>query len=629
MSKPRAPTPPSPQATAAAQTESNVNTAIANAQLNNVNQVTPWGSVTYSSTPGANGIPNWTQTTTLSENQQALNDLQEQQGLALGQLGLDQTERASDILSQPYSSTRADIAGSLGQANFGDQVGQVNYNGLGSGQVDYSGNAFNDMADPRRNQVGQADYSQYQLGSMDLASALGGSANFGPQIGNVQSHEVNGQRINNRLDLGNYNQAGLQNLDLSQYDSANAGQLQSYLYNLAAKPLESEFAKREESLRTRLANQGVNAGSSAFGSELSAFNEGAGNAYASAQLNAFDSALRANAQDANLRMAERGDLLGRMSNDAGLRTTEGGFNRDTDTFNANMSMQAQLANQAARQSADQQNFQRWGANADLAQAERGQQLSELLAQQGINMEGAQFNAGLAQQADTQNLARAGFNAGLDQTYNDQRLSQLGFNAGLAQSADAQNFARDQFNAGLAQQTDAANLTRSAYNADLAQNERAQQLAELLEQNSLDNQYDLADRQNPLNEIIALMSGVQTNPINPGQPNAYNIANTDVAGIINQGYQNQLGAYNAQMNAQGGLLGSLANLGAAGITRYSDRRLKRNIEYSHSDANGLRWYHYDYVWGGPRQLGVMADEAPAHAVSIDPHSGFAMVHYGLL
>jgi hypothetical protein len=54
------PDPPDPIATAGAQTGSNVSTAIANANLGNVNQVTPQGNLTYSTT----GNYNWTDPTT-------------------------------------------------------------------------------------------------------------------------------------------------------------------------------------------------------------------------------------------------------------------------------------------------------------------------------------------------------------------------------------------------------------------------------------------------------------------------------------------------------------------------------------------------------------------------------------
>ncbi len=55
-----APTPPNPTATAAAQTGTNVSTAVANSMLNNMNQVTPGGSLTFSNT----GNYGWTDPST-------------------------------------------------------------------------------------------------------------------------------------------------------------------------------------------------------------------------------------------------------------------------------------------------------------------------------------------------------------------------------------------------------------------------------------------------------------------------------------------------------------------------------------------------------------------------------------
>jgi hypothetical protein len=56
------------------------------------------------------------------------------------------------------------------------------------------------------------------------------------------------------------------------------------------------------------------------------------------------------------------------------------------------------------------------------------------------------------------------------------------------------------------------------------------------------------------------------------------------------------------------LGQLAgSLALAGAYAYSDRRLKRNIERVGTHAYGIPLYAFDYVWGGPRMLGVMADE----------------------
>ena len=67
---PAAPAAPSPAATGAAQTQSNVNTAEAQTALNDVNQVTPYGDSTFNQTGATTDsqgdvIPNYTQTTTL------------------------------------------------------------------------------------------------------------------------------------------------------------------------------------------------------------------------------------------------------------------------------------------------------------------------------------------------------------------------------------------------------------------------------------------------------------------------------------------------------------------------------------------------------------------------------------
>ena len=78
MSKPSAPTPPDPIATARAQTDSNVNTATSNAWLNNVNQYGPTGSITYdqigTQTVDGRDIPRFKQTTAYSPEQQKLYD---------------------------------------------------------------------------------------------------------------------------------------------------------------------------------------------------------------------------------------------------------------------------------------------------------------------------------------------------------------------------------------------------------------------------------------------------------------------------------------------------------------------------------------------------------------------------
>ena len=100
---------------------------------------------------------------------------------------------------------------------------------------------------------------------------------------------------------------------------------------------------------------------------------------------------------------------------------------------------------------------------------------------------------------------------------------------------------------------------------------------------------------------------------------------------------QTSAYNTGINAQGEMYGSLlgggSQLGAAGIAKYSDRRLKEDIKIVGVDeATGLNLYEFVYKGGsGHKYIGVMADEAKEkfpHAVFTMP-DGFDAVNYEAL
>lgn len=370
MSKPKPPRAPDPAQTAAAQTASNRDTAIANAQLNNVNQNTPWGSVSYSSTPGANGIPQYTQTTSLSGNQQRINDIGEQNSIGLGNLAGQGINTAQGVLGTDWNQRR--------------------FNG----------------------------------------------------------QDATGGRLNLAGALGDYNT-----------------DMEARSRELASRGLDRAFDRSEESLRSRLANQGVNAGTDAFGAEMEAFNTGRGNAYAQAEFQARNQAL----------------------------------------------------------------------------ADRSQQVSELTGERGINF------------------------------------------------------------------------------------------GEALQQYGLDDQADFNARSRPLNEITSLNSGSQLyyQPTQAGQPNQYNIAGTDVAGITQQGFQNRMAGYSANQANSNALLGGLSQLGAAAI-QFSDRRLKRDAEYLGTDDNGNRIWRYAYLWDEPGVVrhGVMADEVAPHQ-RIMTTSGFFAVDYSQL
>lgn len=98
------PSPPDPVATAQAQGQMNKDTAIAQNNLNTVNQVTPQGSVNYT-TNGYNsdGTPIRTATQTYSPGEQKVYDLGLQTRQNIGQIGVDQSSRIGTLLGTPVN----------------------------------------------------------------------------------------------------------------------------------------------------------------------------------------------------------------------------------------------------------------------------------------------------------------------------------------------------------------------------------------------------------------------------------------------------------------------------------------------------------------------------------------------
>lgn len=75
----------------------------------------------------------------------------------------------------------------------------------------------------------------------------------------------------------------------------------------------------------------------------------------------------------------------------------------------------------------------------------------------------------------------------------------------------------------------------------------------------------AQRNQPINEISALLSGSQVNSPNVQMATPQGAATTDVAGLINQNYNQRLGAWQTNQANKQSMLGGLFGLGAAGIT----------------------------------------------------------------
>lgn len=154
--------------------------------------------------------------------------------------------------------------------------------------------------------------------------------------------------------------------------------------------------------------------------------------------------------------------------------------------------------------------------AGLEQA-RAQFENQAIGQQfGQNIGAGQFANTAQQQAFDQNFQNAGFS-------NQNALAEAGFNNANAQTAYQ------------------SQMQRAAF-------EDARRQQALQEQFALRNQ--------PINEITALLSGSQVAApnFNQFQPQAFPV--TDVAGNIWQNYQGQMNNYNQQMGARNSLLGNL-------------------------------------------------------------------------
>lgn len=79
-----------------------------------------------------------------------------------------------------------------------------------------------------------------------------------------------------------------------------------------------------------------------------------------------------------------------------------------------------------------------------------------------------------------------------------------------------------------------------------------------------------------------------------------------------------------------MVGSIIGTGA-GVAMASDRRLKRNIVKLATRPDGIGIYEFDYIWGGGRQVGVMAQEVAKvipEAVTTMAN-GFLAVYYSKL
>lgn len=132
-----------------------------------------------------------------------------------------------------------------------------------------------------------------------------------------------------------------------------------------------------------------------------------------------------------------------------------------------------------------------------------------------------------------------------------------------------------------------------------------------------------ERNQPLNEIGALLSGSQVQGPQFVNTPQTSVGGVDYTGLVNNKYQSELASSQAKM---GGLFG----LASAGIGLLSDRRAKTDIRRVGKLDNGLPVYSYRYNGQEQTHIGLMADEVQKihpEAVNVGA-DGYSRVRYDL-
>lgn len=313
--KPDPPPPPDYAAMAKQQGEDNKDAAIYNSQINRADQITPYGNLTWAQgEAGADGSPGrWTQTVSLSPEQQKLQDMQNQSSLSYGQASLDGLSNAMGALSQPMDTS------GLGQR----------VTGVSPSSTPFTPQALERVSADKLQQM-------YSGGPAGVASA--GSAGSGGNIATT------------------FDQSGVRKLP-GTIDDTSRRRVEEALMSR----LNPQLARDESALRTRLLNSGIEVGTNAYNRELTNFGQNVNDARMQAVLAGGGEESR----QVGLQQGLQGQEYAQALSTGNFRQTGesqmAGNATQAGIANAQMATQASLANAAAKN-----NFQQNGANAYLA-----------------------------------------------------------------------------------------------------------------------------------------------------------------------------------------------------------------------------------------------------------------------
>ena len=496
----------------------------------------------------------------LSPEQQKILEAQQRVDLGLSGLGETALGTAQNVLGKPFQPNLRDLQTELG--GYGNVQGAPDLMGMGRAGADVSAYEFGGAPDL----FGYGSAGGGPAGGL-FGLAQGGGRPLRQQTGIDTSGMANVQYAPNLSRLGfAQGQVPMEQLqrgiDTSQL-AAMPVQAGTTGQQAILSRIEPQLQRRRQALETQLANQGIPRGSEAYNEAITEQQQQENDAIQQAALQGLQLDMSARAQGFGEQQA-----AAQFANQAAL----GQFGMGTtgvDVYNRALQQNVgtALAQQQAQNVAQQQDFQQRVAAGEFGNA----------AQQAL------FGSGLQSQA-----AR---NAALAQNFGQAQSAQQMQNQAVAQNQDAALRAYQALLSGQGQAFGQQMDVQAARNAALAQNQniaaqqqqmanaaQLQQYNQALQNAQFGNtalqqslQQQLALRNQPINEIAALMSGVQ---VNMPQFQGYQGANvaaapvfagTQAAGDFAQrNYANQTAAYNAQMGLLSGLAGAAGSAAGGGF-----------------------------------------------------------------
>jgi len=661
------------------QGQNNLEASIATALLNQTNEVTPYGTVTYTQNqnPAMRRAINYnTPQGAAPQINQAQNNTpqyQEPQG----------SEKNYGVGGpMTYNPLRPDEQYTDGQISGGYQT-PLGGSALGNIEIPSFTRTVT-LSDAQQQKLADQDYIQGQtariardqLGRVrqglsqeidynavpDMVSNISGGQiqGFNPNAGQVQSQlrqfdPLGG--INNRNlqsagvqgTQGNINQAGLFGIDPQAVQNQLEGGLQGVTVNQA---------------------QGINTGGlqdvrddfALQGNELERATFERGRSLLEPQ---FGRAMR----DAEVRLSERGLPLGseagseilsgvqseqnRALNELALASVAAGRNEQARLFGQDMALRGQQFGERA--TGTQLGNQAIGQNFSQDTGLRGQQFGEQQARASLFNQAGQQAFGQNTAARQQLVNERMNQAALANQANQQRFAQQ---TGLR----GQQFGERQAEAAFANQARGQAFTQGAAGAEFANNAQAQRFAQQQQANALNNQLQaqryqqaagnaqlqntarqnalqeqIFNRNIPLNDLAALMGqsgGVQL-PQFAQSPNVA-VQSGDLVGASLAANQQAIDVAKARQAASGGFMGGLMELGGAlggaaiqqGMFG-SDVRLKENIKRI-GKFKGHNLYSYNYIDRVGDWIGVMAQEIEkVIPEAVQEINGMKHVNYGAI